>query len=82
MTVEEIMQYRRANPFQPFVLQLKDGRKFVIRAPEHIGRDEQYSRVMFAADNDSCDEVGIEDIAGIKLLPKQRAPRGRKGHEQ
>jgi hypothetical protein len=43
MTVEEVMQYRRATPFRPFVLHLKDGRRFLIREPEQIGRNPSMS---------------------------------------
>ena len=48
MTVEEVMQYRRAVPFKPFVLVLKDGRKFPIRQPFAIGRNERSTRIMVA----------------------------------
>ena len=39
MTVEEVMQFRRAVPFRPFTLYLKDGRQYLIREPEQIGRN-------------------------------------------
>ncbi len=45
MTVDEVMQYRRAVPFRPFVLALKDGRRYVIRNPEAVGRNEACTRV-------------------------------------
>jgi hypothetical protein len=79
MTVEEIMQYRRANPFKPFILQLKDGREFVIRRPEEIGRDTRFTRVHYAADEESGDTARIEDVAGVKLLRKSRTTRKPKG---
>jgi hypothetical protein len=39
MTVEEVMQYRRAVPFKPFILALKDGRRFTVSKPEEISRN-------------------------------------------
>lgn len=79
MTVEELMQLRRAVPFKPFVLQLKDGREFAILQPEYISRNEAYTRISFAADDESIESVNIEAVAGVKPLHRRRgsAPRRR-----
>jgi hypothetical protein len=66
MTVDELMEYRRAKPFKPFVLQLKDGREFLIREPEHISRNDAFTRVSFAADEESFETVNIDAVAGVK----------------
>ena len=79
MTVEEIMEFRRAKPFKPFVLKLKDGREFVIRQPEAIGRDEKFTRVSFAAEDESIETVRIEAIAEVKSarIRRERRQKGR-----
>ena len=51
MTVDEVMQYRRAVPFRPFVLHLKDGRHYLIRQPEQIGRNPSMTIIGVAFDN-------------------------------
>jgi hypothetical protein len=61
MTVEEVMQYRRAVPFKPFVLVLKDGRRFEVLRPEAVGRNESYTRIMVA------DEESGEDFDGALI---------------
>lgn len=57
MTVEEVMQYRRAVPFKPFVLTLKDGRKFIVTKPEEISRNSALTWIAVAADADSAEVV-------------------------
>ena len=51
MTVDEGMQFRRATPFRPFVLHLKDGRRYLIREPEQIGRNPSMTWIGVALDD-------------------------------
>lgn len=64
--VEEVMQYRRAEPFKPFVIELKDGRRFVVRAPHHVARDEAYTSLSVAADEDSVESFSGAVVASVK----------------
>ncbi len=57
MTVEEVMRYRRAVPFQPFVLYLTDGRSFLIREPEQIGRNPAMTVIGIAHDDGESAEA-------------------------
>ena len=82
MTVEEIMEYRRAKPFKPFVLKLKDGCEFVIREPEQVARDEKFTTVRFAADEESVSSAKIEDVAGVKFLSSGRGKARRRGRHR
>ena len=68
MTVDEVMNYRRADPFRPFVLELKDGRRFVIREPEQVGRNPAYTQLGVAADDESIEIVDGSQVARIELL--------------
>ena len=67
MTVEEVMQYRRAVPFKPFVLALKDGRRFEIRNPEAVGRNEAYTRIGIA-ERLSGESFDISLVSHVELL--------------
>ncbi|HLL88070.1 MAG TPA: hypothetical protein VK324_02090 [Tepidisphaeraceae bacterium] len=78
MTVEEVMQYRRAVPFKPFVLELTDGRSFVVREPEHIGRNEAYTQISVAADDDSVETIEGTAVARVRLM-RATTSRRRKG---
>ena len=51
MSVDEVMQYRRATPFRPFVLHLKDGRQYLIREPEQIGRNPPMTMIGVALED-------------------------------
>ena len=64
MTVEEVMQYRRAEPFRPFVLRLKDGREFVVKDALAIGRDPNFKYLMVGGGR----IVPATDIAGVRLV--------------
>ena len=74
MTVDEVMQYRRARPFRPFVLQLTDGREFVVREPEYIGRDVAFTRVNVDAGDESIATVDAELIAGVRVVDAATSP--------
>lgn len=67
MTVEEVMQYRRAVPFRPFVLALKDGRRFAVRNPEAVGRNEAYTRVA-VAERLSGESFDVGLVSHVELL--------------
>jgi hypothetical protein len=67
MTVDEVMQYRRAVPFKPFLLALKDGRRFVINNPEAVGRNEASTRVT-VAERLSGESFAIALVSHVELL--------------
>jgi hypothetical protein len=73
MTVEEVMQYRRARPFRPFVLQLTDGREFMVREPEFIGRDVAFTHVNVDAGDESIATVDAKLIAGVRVVDASTA---------
>ena len=74
MTADEIMAYRRAVPFRPFALKLKDGRRFIIRDFINIGRNERGSTIIVAAPHETFEKFAPGDIAEVKLL---KAGKGR-----
>jgi len=69
MTVEEVMKYRRAEPFQSFVLVLKDGRRFPVRQPHEIGRDPGNTKIGVSADEESVETFAVSMVAGVELVP-------------
>ncbi len=68
MTVDDVMRYRRAEPFRPFVLELKDGRRFPIHAPEQVGRNPAYTQLGVAVDDESIEVVDGSQLARVELL--------------
>lgn len=82
MTVDEVMQFRRAKPFRPFKLWLTDGRSYVIHEPEQIGRNEAMTRIGIALDDGESGEAfdgklvdRVEVIVGT-VPPVLRRPAG------
>ena len=68
MTVDDVMKYRRATPFRPFVLHLKDGRRFLIREPEQIGRNPTMTVIGIAhADGESAESFSGSLIDRVEL---------------
>jgi hypothetical protein len=68
MTVDEVMQYRRAVPFKPFVLALKDGRRFVVSKPEEISRNSAFTWISVAADEDSAESFNSSLVSHVEVL--------------
>jgi hypothetical protein len=78
MTVDEVMQYRRAEPFKPFVLELKDGRRFIVRQPTHIGRNAASTVITVAADEDSFETFPGTLVARVKFLGSSNGHKRRR----
>ncbi len=68
MTVDEVMEFRRARPFRPFILQLTDGREFIVREPEYVGRDVDFTHVNVDAGDESIATVDAKLIAGVRVV--------------
>lgn len=73
MTTDEVMSYRRAIPFKPFELRLKDGRTFVVTDPIHIGRDEAGGRIIVAAPDDTFESFPPAEVSEVTLATSRRA---------
>jgi hypothetical protein len=67
MTVEEVMQYRRAIPFRPFVVAMKDGRRFEILQPYNVSRNSAFTRIG-VADHDSGESFDISLVSHVELM--------------
>ncbi|HEV2294834.1 MAG TPA: hypothetical protein VGR35_13345 [Tepidisphaeraceae bacterium] len=77
MTTNELMRFRHAVPFKPFELRLKDGRRFVVREPIHIGRNETGSTIVVAAPDDTFAFFPPNDVSEVTLAQDARKRRNR-----
>ena len=68
MTVDEVMRFRRASPFKAFLVELVDGRRFPVRQPEHIGRNEAGTQIIVAAEEDGFAIFQPSAVNQIKLI--------------
>jgi hypothetical protein len=71
MTTDEILSFRRAVPFRPFELRLKDGRRFVVKDFSNIGRGAG-DAVIVAAGDESFEKFEPGDVVAIKPLTVRR----------
>ena len=76
MTVDDVMKYRRAEPFRPFILELTDGRRFVIREPTQVGRNPAFTQLGVAADDEPIEVVDGSQLARVELLATGPNPSG------
>ena len=67
MTVDEVMAYRRAKPFRPFILALKDGRRFEILQPFAVSRNSASTRIG-VADHDTGESFDISLVSHVELI--------------
>ncbi|HEV3410305.1 MAG TPA: hypothetical protein VG095_08415 [Chthoniobacterales bacterium] len=71
MTIEEIRELKRANPFRPFVLGLKDGERVVITRPELIALSPTGKSVVVSEGNRGP-LLPLSEIASVRTLKPKR----------
>ena len=75
MIADSLRRYRFAEPFAPFELELRDGRRILIKEPEHVGWYADGNQLSYAADDDSFDHVALSDVVSIRPRSQdQREP--------
>jgi len=82
MTIDRIRKVVQAEPFQPFILSLADGRRFLVRSPGFIFITPEASRTIIVAE--SGEDYSIIDLLmvtsidvgnGRKCRSNGKAPR-------
>jgi hypothetical protein len=68
MSVDELRQLYSAEPFQPFVLQMADGRNLLVAKREHIAFGPTGSATVCSSES-SFDFVKLSEVAGVFKLP-------------
>lgn len=67
MTMEQLRSFYWAEPFQPFLLKLKDGRELPVHRPEYIAMSPA-GLVVVALLDDSVVYTDLEAVQGIERL--------------
>jgi hypothetical protein len=78
MEIEAIRSFRRAMPFKPFTLVLKDGRKLPVEVPYRLGISPMGNEVVYASPTDGALFISVGRIRSIEegvssTLPEVRA---------
>jgi hypothetical protein len=63
----------RAQPFQPFILKLADGRQFLVAHPEFVAMQQKSLNVVVFSDDDAAHYIDIPNILEVEVLPEGMA---------
>jgi hypothetical protein len=79
MTIEELRQVHRAQPFVPFTLHLADGRKVRVRSPEFLAQSPAGRIIYVATEDNVLDRIDLLMVVSIET-DERRKPRS--GHRR
>lgn len=82
MTIDRLRHARRASPFQPFTICMRDGTRFFVRSPLHIMVPPKARRTVMVVE--SGEDYRILDVPLVSSLefangkpPDERSAKGR-----
>jgi hypothetical protein len=79
MTIEQIRRLYEAQPFQPFVIHLADGREVSVPHREFIGTTPSGRTIHVALPDDSVDIIDLLLVTDVVVAPATNgARRGRR----
>ena len=64
--IEPIRRYLGANPFQPFVLQIADGRVLTVNSPDGLWVTPRGGVFYWHQDDDTMERVNLLLITGVR----------------
>ncbi len=73
MNIEEIREYYYREPFQPFELELKDGRRIRVVARERIGLSPNGGSVFVIEPGDRSSLLRVDQIVSVRQPPASAA---------
>ncbi|HBI42813.1 MAG TPA: hypothetical protein DDY78_08135 [Planctomycetales bacterium] len=74
MTLEEFRKVWRAEPFQPFIINLADGRNVYVARSQYASRSYSGQTVFVYLPDDSFEIFELSQVASLTVL-NQGAPR-------
>jgi hypothetical protein len=72
MLASTLKKYAHALPFEPFVIQMNDGRKFEVRHPDFVTVSPMGLSVYVFDDDDGATHLSSLLVASVKALPPRR----------
>ncbi len=79
MTIDRIRESYAAEPFQPFVIQLTDGRQVPVRHREFIMASPSGQTIVVCQSDDAVSFIDLPQIADVQI---QRTPNGSRRRRQ
>jgi hypothetical protein len=77
MTLEQLRQVHRAQPFVPFTLHLADGRKIYVRSPEFLALSPGGRIIAVATGENVLDRIDLLLVVSIETDEGRRGRNGR-----
>lgn len=78
MTIEQIRSFYNAQPFQPFVIHLADGREIFVRSREFMASAPSGRTVIIYQPDDSWNVVDLLLVTDLEAKPGGNGSRRRK----
>ena len=76
--IEQIKQYRHADPFRPFKMKFDDGREILIDRPEFLGRFPTDDRIFYSTPEDTTEIVEVSRIRSVRVVRPAAGKRKRR----
>ena len=78
MTIEQIRNFYEAQPFQPFVIHLADGREIPVRSREFMASAPSGRMVIIYQPDDSWNVIDLLLVTDLAVMPSGNGSRRRK----
>ena len=66
--IDALGRFRSSQPFEPFELVFKDGRRAPITTPEGVGWHAVHDRLSYAAEDDSFVHAALSEVSEVLPL--------------
>lgn len=78
MTIEQLRELHRAQPFRPFDIHLADGRALTVTHPEQLAQSQSGRTIAVARPDDVIETVDLLLVVSLKPRPNGSARRRRR----
>lgn len=78
MTIDQLRNFYEAQPFQPFIMHLADGREIMVRSREFMASAPSGRTVIVYQPDDSWNVVDLLLVTDLEALPARNGARRRK----
>lgn len=68
INASDILRHYEAQPFEPFLIRVSDGRAFIADRPEFLGLSRSGAAIYFSADNPRLLTILVSQIASIEKV--------------
>jgi hypothetical protein len=75
MTVEQLQNVHRAQPFRPFTIHMGDGRSFLVRHPEFLSHSPSGRTIIVHHDNDAFSILDLLLVTELEVHGEQTPHR-------